>query len=99
MQSYLRLYLYIKYQNYLTGVFHNCFKLIYAKLNEKNKFCEFYGCLKWMIQAHLHVDFFTIFFTKHVLFKRFYLYMKLLQSSSIFKQRNNNKFLATKIFA
>ena len=39
-----------------------------------------------MIQAHLPLRFFTTFFMKGASLKRFYLYMKLLQSNSIFKQ-------------
>ena len=44
-----------------------------------------------MTQAHLHVGFFIIFFIKRVSLKRFYLYMKLFQSGTIFKQKNNHK--------
>ena len=72
-------------------ILYDCFKLIYAYLNEGNKVRECYGCLKMMIQAYLHVGFFTIFFIKRVSLKRFYLYMKLLQSSTISKQKNNHK--------
>ena len=56
-------------------------------------------CLKMMIQSHLHVGFFTIFFIKLASLKRFYFYMKLLQSSSIFKQKTIMKCLVIKIFA
>ena len=55
-------------------------------------------CLKMMIQSHLHVGFFTIFFIKLASLKRFYFYMKLLQSSSIFKQKTIMKCLVIKIF-
>ena len=39
---------------------------------------------KMVIQAHLHVGLFTIFFIKRVLLKRFCLHLKLLQSRTIF---------------
>ena len=68
-----------------------CFKLIYVYLNEGDKFCECYSCLKLMIQAHLHVRFFTIFFINCASLKRFYLYIKLLQSSAIFKKKNHER--------
>ena len=75
-------------QNYphqilLNRGFYDCFKLIYAYLNEGNKVCECYSCLKMVIQAHLHVGFFTIFFIKRASLKRFYLYLKQLQLSTI----------------
>ena len=67
-----------------TGVLYHCFKLMYAYLNEGDKVCECYSCLKMVIQAHLHVGFFTIYFIKRASLKRFYLYLKLLQSSTVF---------------
>ena len=67
---------------------YDCFKLIYAYLNEGDKVCEYYSCLKMIVQAHLDVGFSTIFFIKRASLKRIYLYMKLLQSSTIFKQKN-----------
>ena len=63
-------------KSFLTGVLHDCFKLMYAYLNEGDKVRKCYSCLKMIIQAHLHVGFFKIFFIKRSLFKRFYLYMK-----------------------
>ena len=66
----------------LTEVFYEYFKLKYVHLNEGDKVCKCDSCLKLMIQAHLHVDFFIIFFTKHVSLKQFYLYMNLLQSNT-----------------
>ena len=65
-------------------VLYDCFKLVCAYLNEEDKISECYSCLKMMIQAHLHVVFFTIFFIKRASFKRLYLYLKLLQLSTIF---------------
>ena len=35
-----------------------------AHLNEGDQVCECYSYLKMVIQAHSHVDFFTIFFIK-----------------------------------
>ena len=72
-------------KSFITGVLYDCFKLIYAYLIERDKIRECYSCLKMMIQAHLHVGFITIFFIKRASLKQFYLYMKLLQSSTIFK--------------
>ena len=46
-----------------------------------------------MIQAHLHVGFFKIFFIKFASLKQFYVYMKLLQSSTILKSALRLKFL------
>ena len=42
------------------------FRLVYGYLNEGNKVCECYGCLKLVTQAYLHSFFFTIFFIKYV---------------------------------
>ena len=42
-----------------------------------------------MVQAHAHVNFFTIRFTKDVATQKLYLCMKLLQSNIIFKERND----------
>ena len=52
-------------KSFLTGVLHDFFKLIYAYLNEGDKVCECYSCLKMVIQPHLHY-FFTLFF--HIIF-------------------------------
>ena len=79
------------HQIFITRVLYDRFKLVYAYLSEGEKVRECYSCLKMMIQAHLHVGTFTIFFTKRALLKQFYLYMKLLQSSTIFKQKNNHE--------
>ena len=98
-------------QNYphqilLNGGFVRLFKLIYAYTNKGDKVCECYSCLKMMIQAHLHVGFFKIFLIKRASFKQFYLYtkqfylfMKLLQSSTPFKQKYNQKIYSKKMFA
>ena len=72
-------------KSFLTAILYDCFKLIYTYLNEEDKVCECYSCLEVVIQAHLHVGFFTIFFIKRAsLLKRSYLYLKLLQSSTTF---------------
>ena len=84
-------------KSFLTGIFYDCFELICMYLNEWNRVCECYSCL--MIQGHLHLSFMTIFFIKPASIKLFYLYMKLLQSSTIFKENIIMKCLAIKIFA
>ena len=72
-------------KSFLTGVLYDRFKLIYAYLMEGDKVCVCYSCLKMVIQAHLHVLFPTIFFTKRASsLKQIYLYLKFLQSSTIF---------------
>ena len=50
---------------------------------------ECYSCSKMVIKAHLHVGFITIFFIERASLKQFYLCMKLLQLSTIFKQKSN----------
>ena len=60
-------------------------------LNEGDKVCECYNFLKMLTQARLHVGFFAIFFSKRGSLKQFYLYIKLYQSSTIFKQKNNHE--------
>ena len=77
-------------KSFLTGGLYDCFKPKYAYLNEGDNIRECYSCLKMMIQAHLHVRFITVLLIiKRASLKQFYLYMKLLQSSTIFKQKNN----------
>ena len=49
------------------------------------------SCLKMKIQIHLLAGFFAIFFFKCALLKLFYFNMKLLQSSTILKQKNNQE--------
>ena len=56
-------------KSFLTGVLCDCFRLIYAYLNERDKVRECYSCLKIVIQAHLHVGFFIIFFIKRASLK------------------------------
>ena len=52
------------HQIFLSRVFYDCFKLVYAYSNEGDKVRECYNCLKMMIQAYLHVGFFTLFIIK-----------------------------------
>ena len=85
-------------KSFLPGVLYDCFKLIYEYLNEGDMVRACYSCLKMIIEAHLHVGFFAIFFINRASLRWFYLYMKLLQSSTIFKQSNNHE-VAIKIFA
>ena len=67
----------------LNRVLYDCFNLIYAYLNKGDKVFECYSCLKMVIEANLHVGFFTRFFIKRGSLKLFYLYLKLLQSSTV----------------
>ena len=78
-------------KSFLSGVLYDCFKVIYTYLNEGDKVCVCYSCLKMVIQAHLHFGFFTIFFIKHTSHKQFYLYLELLKSSIFFKQKKQKK--------
>ena len=39
----------------------DCFKLIGANLNERDKLCEYHSCLKTMIKTQLHVGFSMLF--------------------------------------
>ena len=60
-------------------------------VSEGIKVRKCYSGLKMMIEACLRVGFFTIFFIKSTSLRRFRLYMKLLQSSTIFKQKINDE--------
>ena len=60
----------------LIKCFLTVFRMIVSNLNTRNlnegyKVRECYSCLKMVIQAHLHVDFFTIFFIKRASLLRF----------------------------
>ena len=76
----------IKYS--LTVVFYGHFRLIYVPFNEVDKVRECYSYLKLIIQARFNESFSKTYFTKPVSLKRFYWYMKQLQLSTLFKQRN-----------
>ena len=78
---------------------HDRFKLIYAYLKEGDKVCECYSCLKMVIQAHLHVGFFTIFYIKSASLKRFYLSLKLAGKDNFLNKKVIMTCLAIKIFA
>ena len=54
------------HKSFLTRVLNDCFKLIYAYLNEGDKVRECYSCLKMMIQAHVHVAIFSQYFSVNV---------------------------------
>ena len=87
-------------KSFWRGVLYDRFKVIYAYLSEQDKLSKCYSCLKMIIQVHLHVGFFKIFFIKRASLKWFYLCIKLLQSSTIFKQKKViMKCFAIKIFA
>ena len=49
--------------SFLTRVLYDCFKIIYAYLNEGNNVRECYNCLKMMMQVSLRDGFFTIYFS------------------------------------
>ena len=83
-------------KSFLTRVMYGCFKLIYASLHKGYKVYECYSCLKMIVQAHLHVGILTIFFITRASLKWFYLQMKLLQSSTIFKQKKSWSILRLK---
>ena len=51
-------------KSFLAGALHDCSKHKYAYLNEGDKVRECYNFLKVMIQGHLHVVFFAMFFIK-----------------------------------
>ena len=86
-------------KSFKTGVLHDCSKLIYAYLNEGNKIHECYSCLKMMMQAHLHVSFFTICLVKRESLKQLYLYMKLLQSRTFLNKKLIMRCLVITTFA
>ena len=86
-------------KSFKTGVLHDCSKLIYAYLNEGNKIRECYSCLKMMMQAHLHVSFFTICLVKRESLKQLYLYMKLLQSRTFLNKKLIMRCLVITTFA
>ena len=86
-------------KSFITGVLHDCSKLIYAYLNEGNKICEYYSCLKMIMQAHLHVSFFTICLVKRESLKQLYLYMKLLQSRTFLNKKLIMRCLVITTFA
>ena len=60
-------------KSFLAGTFYDCFKLIYAYLNEGDKVRKRYSCLKIIAQTYLHDGFSIIFFIKRASLKRFYL--------------------------
>ena len=49
-------------EGFLTGAFHDRFNFTTALLTTN----DCYSCLKLMIQSHLHIGFFKIFFIKNV---------------------------------
>ena len=85
---------------FLAGILYDCFKLIYAYLNEGDKGRECYSCLRLIVQAHLHVGFFTVFFIKRASLKRFYFYMRnYFNQAQFLIKKIIMKCLAIKIFA
>ena len=59
-------------KSFLTGALNDRSQKIYVYLNEGEKAREYCGCLKLMVQAHIHVAFFKILSIKHVSLKRLY---------------------------
>ena len=67
-------------KSFLTGVLYDCFKDIFANV---------IAVWKWWYRPI--IGSFAIFIIKRASLKRLYLYIKLLRSSTIFKQRNNHE--------
>ena len=63
-------------KSFLTRVSYDCFKVMYAYLNEGDKVRECYRYLKMIVQAPICMMFFfhNIFIKRALLKKRFYLY-------------------------
>ena len=62
-------------KSFLTRVSYDCFKVMYAYLNEGDKVRKFYSYLKMIVQAPIYMMFFhNIFIKRALLKKRFYLY-------------------------
>ena len=61
------------------------------------KFANVVAFRNWWYKPN-YVSFFQNIFLKHVSLRGFYLCMKLLQSSAIFKQRNNREVPCNKMF-
>ena len=61
-------------KSFLTRVLHDCFKLTYAYLNERDKVYECYSCLKMIIYKPIYMLIFVAkFFSKRGSLKQFYL--------------------------
>ena len=54
-------------KSFIAGALHDRFKLIHLYLNKGDKIRECYSSFKVMIQAHLHIGLFKIFFIKDFL--------------------------------
>ena len=71
--------------------FVRLFQTYICIFNERDKICKCCSCLKIMIQSYLLAGFFTVFIIKRASFKKLNFYMKLLQSSTIFKQKTSHE--------
>ena len=78
-------------KSFLTGFFMIVSNLCTRILKKGIKVRECCSCLKMIVQTHLHVCFFTAFFIRRASLKLLYLYMKRLQSSTIFNQKYNHE--------
>ena len=77
-------------KSFLTGILYDCFKRIYASLNEGDKVRECYSCWKMMIQSHLQVGFslnvhhfMILFIYETVAFKRNFKTKKIMKCLAI----------------
>ena len=75
-------------KSFLVGALYSS-KLIYLYLNKGNNVCEMLQLFEIDDTSTFTCWLFQNIFMKHVSFKPFYWYIKLLQSSTIFKQRNS----------
>ena len=67
-------------------------------LNEEGKVCEWYSCLKMVVQAHIHVDFSQYFWlNEYHLNDSIYIWNCCNQAQS-FKQKNNYEVSCDKNF-
>ena len=76
------------------------FKTYIRVFKWRDKVCECYNCLKMMIQAHLHVGFFTILFIKRASLEWFYIYIwNCCQQAQFLNKTIIMKCLESKVIA
>ena len=75
------------------------FQIYICTYKWRNKLCECYSCLKMIVQAHLHVEFFPIFCIKSASLKRFYLYVKPCNQAQFLSKKIIMECLGITIFA
>ena len=77
-------------ESFLKEALYDWSKLVWVYLNDGDKVRECYAnsllinVREFKMQVFLHVDFFKTFLINYVLLKQSYLYMKQLQSITIF---------------